>query len=62
MILPSICFNLTLEILFTDRRGARVTRTPCWLSFNLTLEILFTDRLFRALPPSLAIPKFQSHT
>ena len=37
------CFNLTLEILFTDRRYHR-HNPHSYTRFNLTLEILFTDR------------------
>ena len=38
------CFNLTLEILFTDREKNEGLVPIHMLSFNLTLEILFTDR------------------
>ena len=37
-------FNLTLEILFTDRNANAAERIARIHSFNLTLEILFTDR------------------
>ena len=38
-------FNLTLEILFTDRQPEpRPPAVPSHARFNLTLEILFTDR------------------
>ena len=39
----AMCFNLTLEILFTDRCSG-FNPVASQNSFNLTLEILFTDR------------------